>query len=84
MIARGKVLTILEHARVGMDSERPPIRVEDVAAAIETPEQDDGRCATIWRRRRTVLVYYEEVEDEVEVRSVSATRRRLAPKVPPA
>lgn len=79
MIARGKQATWTSHAFDGVDAERPPIRAEHVVSVLEEPDADDGRCARAWRGYRTILVYYYEGEEEIEVRAVSATRRRLAP-----
>ncbi len=79
MIARGKHVTILPHAVDGMGCERPPIRPSVVLDVLELPDTDSGRLATAWLRNRTILVYYDEYEEQIEVRSVSATRRRLAP-----
>lgn len=78
MIVRGKALTITSHAVAGMEAERPRVRPEDIVAVLENPDSDDGGCAMGWRRRRTILVYYDEYEEKVRVRAVSATRRRLA------
>jgi hypothetical protein len=60
-------------------SERPPIRLGELLAVLETPDHDDGRKAFKWLNDRTVIVYYEEEIDEINIRSVSATRRPLAP-----
>lgn len=79
MIARGKIVTFLSHATEGMEGERPRIRLTAVLNVLDDPAMDSGRLATAWVHNRTILVYYHEYEDEIEVRSVSATRRRLAP-----
>lgn len=77
MYARGKPCEFTKHAHEEMHAERPPIDLDDVAWALEEPDSDDGHCATRRIRNRTILVYYEEREDEIYVRSVSATRTRL-------
>lgn len=77
MIVRGERVFILPHAQDGMDGERPPIRPDDLARVLERPDSDDGTCARSHRRGRTILVYHDDLEDEIEIRSVSATRRSL-------
>jgi hypothetical protein len=77
--ARGKPLDIRKHARDGMEAERPAVRVEDLVRALEESDHDDGQAARKRIGRRTILVRYEEAEDRISVRGVSATRRRLAP-----
>lgn len=81
MEVRGKRLRLSLHAFEGMSAERPRIDLQDLANVLETPDADNGREAFRWIGTRTVLVYYEEDEEEVYVRSVSATRRRLAPNL---
>lgn len=58
------------------------MRVEDVVDVLEQPGHDDGNQAFKWMGGRTVIVYYTEHEDELNVRSVSATKGRLASEVP--
>jgi hypothetical protein len=79
MLVRGRWLTLTQHAFEGMQAERPPIRVVDVALVLEEPDHDQATFA--WKRigPRTVLVYYEEQAEALLVRAVSATRSRLAP-----
>lgn len=60
-----------------MAAERPPLDVNDVREVLETPDQDTGRQAIKRIGRRTILVYYEEDDAQIYVRSASATRRRL-------
>lgn len=79
MIVRRRFLTVGKHAEAGMRAERPPLDVEDVALVLGNPDHDNGKEARKRLGRRTVFVYYTETEDEVYVRSVSATSRRLAP-----
>jgi hypothetical protein len=70
-------VVIEKHAAVGMACERPPIRENHILAVLEEPDHDDGHQAYKRVGPRTVIVYYEEDDDTVEVRSVSATRGRL-------
>lgn len=79
MIVRGKWVVLRRHALEGMEAERPIIDEHDVQATLETPDRDDGHQAFRRIDRRTVIVYYEEHPDEIQVHGVSATRRRLAP-----
>lgn len=79
MFVRGKRLRLLKHAVEGMEAERPPLRLHDIASILEDPDYDDTNKAFAWTGRRTVFVYYQEDEEEVVVRSVSSTRSRLAP-----
>lgn len=78
-VRNGKFLTFRKHAFEGMNCERPPIKLDDIIDALEDADHDDGNQATKWNGRRTIIVYYTETEDEVNVRSVSATKGRLAP-----
>lgn len=84
MLVRGKELDLGRHAAGGMLAERPPISLEDVIHALEEPNHDDGSTATKRIGKRTIIVRYEESEVDVFVRSVSATHRHLAPKMPGA
>lgn len=79
MEVRGKIVLIGKHAHEGMAAERPPLDEHDILAALETPDHDDGRQAGKRIGKRTIIVYYEETQDGIEVRSISATRSRLAP-----
>lgn len=79
MHVRGKLLTLSRHAFEGMNAERPPVRVHDVVRVLEDPASDDGRCARRWIADRTVIVHYEEHEHQIDVQSVSCTRRQLGP-----
>ena len=79
--ARGKVVWFDKHAAEAMNAERPPISVEDVLLVLEEPDrmtrQRSPRVKFMrWMRRRTVIVYADEYEDEISVHSVSASRRR--------
>lgn len=77
MRVRGKRLFIQKHAFEGMNAERPPVRVQDVARVLDDPDRDDGHRAMRWIHDRTVLVYYRNHEHQIDVESVSCTRRRL-------
>lgn len=79
MYVRGKFVSLKKHAFEGMNCERPPVQVGDVIDALEQPDHDDGNQAVRWNGHRTVIVYYAESEDELIVRSVSATKGRLPP-----
>lgn len=76
---RGKWVHIEKHAAVGMACERPPIGMDDLLRVLEEPDHDDGNQAYARIGKRTIILYYAEAEDSIEVRSVSATRGRLAP-----
>lgn len=77
MRARGKRLTLTKHAFEGMNAERPPVRVREVVRVLDRPKTDDGRRALRWTGDRTVIVHYEEHDLQIDVQSVSCTRRRL-------
>lgn len=79
LVARGKWVTIRKHAAEGMACEAPPIREDDVLLVLEEPDHDDQNQAYKRIGTRTVIVYYEETDDHIRVRAVSATRRRLSP-----
>jgi hypothetical protein len=74
---RGKEVMVSRHAFDGMNAENPPIRVEDVEAALINPDSVQGNKSLKWTGRRTVIVYSNEYPDYIEVESVSATRRKL-------
>ena len=79
---RGKVVWFDEHAADAMNAEWPPISVEEVIDTLQQPDrrvrQRPPREKWIrWIRRRSVIVYADEYEEEIYVRSVSASRRRL-------
>lgn len=78
MLIRGRRATIEKHALDGMDAERPPIQMRDVARVLEEPDHDDQTRAHKRLGARTIIVYYGATEDEIIVRAVSATRSRLA------
>ena len=82
LTVRGKVVWFDKHAADAMNAERPPISVAEV---LETLREPDRRVRQRpprekWIRRshtRSVIVYADEYEEEIYVRSVSASRRRL-------
>lgn len=78
-VRQGKFLTLAKHAVEGMNCERPPIQIHEVVEVIEEPDHDDGNQAIKWMGHRTLILYYSLYEDEIHVRSVSATKGRLAP-----
>ncbi len=75
LTARGKPVLFTKHAVQAMACERPPIEVDEVLRALDEPEQD-GALAGARKRsgRRVVIVRYEEHEDHIHVKTVSATR----------
>lgn len=79
MFIRGKWLAVSKHASHGMNAERPPVRMEDIAWALEEPDHDTGCEAFKWIADRTIIVRYRQDEEEIVVQSVSATSSRLAP-----
>ncbi len=79
-LIRGKWSAFSKHASAAMAAERPPLDVNDVREVREVredPDQDNGRQAIKRLGRRTILVYYEEDDAQIYIRSASATRRRL-------
>lgn len=76
-LIRGKETAFSKHASQAMAAERPPLEVTDVQEVLEAPDHDDGNKAVKRIGRRTVLVYYEEDDAQIYVRSASATRRKL-------
>jgi len=72
-------VTFDKHAAHAMNAERPPIEAWDVGRVLVEPDRDDGHRASKRIGRRLVNVYYDETEDEIHIRTVSATRGRLAP-----
>lgn len=79
MFVRGKPHAVSKHAYQGMKSERPPLDTSDIENVLEFPDGDDGRAAWKWLKKRTVIVYYEEDEISIWIRSGSSTRGRLEP-----
>lgn len=84
LVARGKRVTFDSHALVGQSQEarRQPVSERHILQTLEKPDilakKKGGFEAHKWLGKRTVIVRYEEYEDEIYVYSISATRRRLA------
>lgn len=73
--ARGKPVAFTKHALEAMSCERPPVRSEDVLLALDEPDEDTPQDGARKRLgRRTIIVRYAEYEDEIRVKTVSATR----------
>ena len=65
-----------------MNAERPPIKLEYLYEAVDDPDKTvaEGKTrikAMKWIGKRTIIAYYDEYEEDIHVRSVSATRRKL-------
>jgi len=81
-VIRDRPVWFERHALDGMNAERPRISVGEVECALEAPDrivkEHDGRLKA-WKRvgKRTVLIYYDEDEEGIYVRSVSATRSEI-------
>ncbi len=74
---------ITAHAYEGMLAEALHIKMEHVFEAIESPDKEIKESGVRkqvmkWIGSRTILVYYEEWEDEIRIVGVSATKRRIA------
>jgi hypothetical protein len=70
------------HALDGMNAERPRIGVSEVESVLEAPdrldeEKGERRKASKHIGKRTIMVYYDEDEEGIYVRSVSATRSEI-------
>lgn len=77
LTARGKPVELSKHAVHAMNNERPPIRVHEVVLTLERPDDDSRHDGA--RRRfgdRTVVVRYQDDDERLHVRTVSATRSR--------
>ena len=75
---RGKFVTIRKHAYEGAMADG--ISEDDILEVLENaPYHARTRLARARLRGRTVTVYYDEDESEIEVRGVSATTRKLGP-----
>lgn len=83
-IIRGKTVWLLKHAWEAMNAEKPPISVAEVMEAIESPDrierEREGNKVLKWVGNRTILVYYDEDEESIYVKGVSATRKRIRKK----
>ena len=79
---RRKPVFITPHAYDGMNAERAYIKVEQVLETLIEPDKiikEFGvRHKTMkWLGNRTVIIYYDEYEDEIDVVGVSTTRRKI-------
>ena len=79
---RKKPVFITPHVYNAMNVERPYVRVEQVLETLTEPDKiikESGvRHKTMkWFRDRTIIVYHDEWEDEIDVVGVSATRRKI-------
>lgn len=79
---RKKSVWIDKYAYEGMNAEKPPIKPDVVMKILETPdkveeETKERRKAMKWEKDRTIIVYYDEWEDEIDVKNVSSTRRKI-------
>lgn len=64
-----------------MHAERPPIQQEEIRQTLDAPDTDDGHQATWRHKARTIIVYYDEEQDFLDVHAVSATRREIRPSL---
>jgi hypothetical protein len=79
---RDKPVWFDRHALDGMNAERPRVGVAEVEAVLEGPDcimEESGGRHKAWKHagKRTILVYYDEDEEGIYVRSVSATRSEI-------
>lgn len=75
--ARGKRIALTKHAAQALWNEWPAIDPWDVAHVLENPDEDTQENGARRRiGRRTIIVRYEETEEAIHVRTVSATRSR--------
>jgi hypothetical protein len=65
------------HALDGMNSEIPPIRIEHLEETLQNPDRIEGDQYRKWIANRTIIAYITEYDDYIEVRGVSATRRKI-------
>ncbi len=77
MEINGKQVWINKHAYEAMNNEVPPIRMADLRETLTNPDLTNKGQYMKWIGRRTVIAYAIEYEDRIEVRGVSATRRKL-------
>jgi hypothetical protein len=81
-ITRNRSVWLDRHALDGMNAERPKVAVAEAEETLEAPDrlttEHDGRLKA-WKRigKRTIIVYYDEDEEGIYVRSVSATRSEI-------
>lgn len=74
---RGKPVLVSRHAFDGMNAENPHIKIEHLEKALQNPDRVDGEQYTKWIGNRTIIAYLTEYQDYIEVRGVSATRRKI-------
>jgi hypothetical protein len=75
LTARGKPVALSKHAAQALGNERPKIHEWDVIHVLEEPDEDDPENGARKRiGRRTIIVRYEDLGEEIFVRTVSATR----------
>lgn len=79
---RDKPVWFDRHALDGMNAERPRIVVAEVEEVLEAPDRlvkEHEGMLKAWKRigKRTMIVYYDENEEGIYVRSVSATRSEI-------
>jgi hypothetical protein len=74
---RGKRIMITRHASDEMNAEVPHIKFEHLEEVLYNPDMVQADKYLKWIGRRTIIAYVTEHDDYVEVRSVSATRRRI-------
>ena len=74
---RGKPVLVSRHAFDGMNAEVPPVSIEHLKEALENPDRVEGDKYLKWIGQRTLIAYLTEYPDYFEVRSVSATRRKI-------
>jgi hypothetical protein len=68
---------ITRHAFDGMNAENPPIRIEHLEETLQNPDRIEGDQYRKWIADRTIIAYITEYNDYIEVRGVSATRRKI-------
>jgi len=68
---------IERHANDGMNAENPHIKVEHLEETLRNPDRIDGEQYMKWIGNRTIIAYVTEYPDYIEVRGVSATRRKI-------
>jgi len=76
-IYQNKKIYFSQHAFDGMNAERPMIRTNDVEETLENPDKVDGRQYIKWIGFRTIIAYIQECRDYWDIRSVSATRKKI-------
>ena len=65
------------HAFDGMNSETPPIKIEHLEETLQNPDRIEGNQYRKWIANRTIIAYVTECDEYIEVRGVSATRRKI-------